>query len=207
MEIDKDTLIELRDALNDTNLPIEYGKFARKWIAFNRAYNDAFEGQEWERVEAVGDALQEHWDDENIQHLASEIVRLECIGGKRLSDHWLLQPKVPVKAATLHLRSYFGDENAPNDCVFVACRDDKRELCNLVVFSNNSHPEMYTDREFAALLRLVYQVRCNLVHGEKRIGQEDMQTDRDEDLILLSTTILDRVMMLMLRMGGNNYVE
>jgi len=62
---------------------------------------------------------------------------------------------------------------------------------------------MYTDREVAALLRLVYQVRCNLVHGKKRIGQEDTQSNRDKDLIHLSTTILDRVISLMLGNKGN----
>ena len=42
----------------------------------------------------------------------------------------------------------------------------------------------------AALMRLVYQVRCSLVHGEKRLGRMNYQTNRDRELIRLADEIM-----------------
>ena len=41
-----------------------------------------------------------------------------------------------------------------------------------------------------ALLRLVYQVRCNLIHGDKRFMARGFQGDRDHELVRLSYKIL-----------------
>jgi len=40
------------------------------------------------------------------------------------------------------------------------------------------------------LLRLVYQVRCNLVHGDKRLMASGFQRERDHRLVELSYEIL-----------------
>jgi len=200
MKISEETQIELNDALSGFALPTEYGIFARKWIAFNRAYNEISKKKyEWAKVEAIGDILQDYWKEGEIKRLAAQLVNLECIGGERFEDQRLLKPKVYVKAATLHLRSQFFEEADPSHCVFHECREEKQELCNQVTFTNQKNPDKYRHREVAALLCLVYQVRCNLVHGEKRIGQEDIQTNRDSDLIEFSTYILDRIIRLMLK--------
>ncbi len=76
MNISEESQIELNDALLDLELPHVYGIFARKWIAFNRVYNEVSKKrEEWARVEAVGDALQEFWHEEEIQHLVIVIKR------------------------------------------------------------------------------------------------------------------------------------
>jgi hypothetical protein len=196
MLIADDTRLEIEAILRrDFWLPEEYQAFLVKWLAFNRAYNDLDLGvsRDSEKVLAVGKELQRHWNE--MSELATQLVSLECIGGKRVKDSNLLKPDKWVKSATLYLREQLGllPHADPFVCQFAACRPEKQRLCNGVT------PEPWDKGEMAALLRLVYQVRCNLVHGDKRLYSQSPQTGRDLELITVSTVILDRVLAIILQ--------
>lgn len=197
MSLSADTLNELHAARNDGYLPLQhietYFAFLRKWMAFNRVYSELTTPKEdSKKVIAIADSLQNHWSE--IVDLAQLIVSMECIGSKNIENQ-LLQPEEWPKSATLYLREYFkltlGVD--PTRCRFAACRLEKKGLCDTVQFKNASLNAWHR-HEMAALLMLVYQVRCNLVHGDKRLAAEDAQTARDLDLIRVSSQILDRVL-------------
>ncbi len=147
------------------------------------------------KVLDIADALQSHWPE--INDLAKQMASMECIGGRdkdRTLNH-LLQPNEWTKSAMLYLREHFSltQDTDPTNCLFATCRSDKKLLCDAVKFRKASLSD-WKGREMAALLRLVYQVRCNLVHGDKRLEAADSQTVRDSDLIQVSSQILDRVL-------------
>jgi len=50
--------------------------------------------------------------------------------------------------------------------------------------------EAWTHSEMAAVMRILYQVRCNLFHGVKRL---DVQTNKDQELLSVSSDILNEV--------------
>jgi hypothetical protein len=202
MTLTADTLTELEAARQHAHLRSEqyseYFSFIRMWIAFNRAYSELTtqkEKDDRDKVLAIADHLQPHWQD--ITNIAKQLVSMECIGGedKDQTGNHLLQPNEWTKSAMLYLREYFSlaQNTNPDHCEFHACRSDKKLLCNTVKFTKASL-SYWQGREMAALLRLVYQVRCNLVHGDKRLAAEDAQTVRDSDLIRVSSQILDHVL-------------
>ena len=194
MSISEDTRQEMQAVLDpDFRLSEDYHRFLMKWIAFNRAYSDLEQGQDYEKVLRIGDRLKDHWDE--VSDLARHLVSLECIGGERDKGSELLKPSKWVKSATLFLREQL-DLRPPGDpraCAFAACRLEKRRLCDEV------ESVQWDRREMAALLRLVYQVRCNLVHGDKRLVGQDIQTNRDRRLVQISTRTLDHVLEFLLQ--------
>jgi len=193
--IAEDTRREIEAVLRqDFLLCPDYQSFLVKWMAFNRAYNDLDLGVNGDRkkVLAVGKKLQDHWNE--VYDLAVQLVSLECIGGERVESSELLKPDKWVKSATLYLREQLAlrPPGDPRACAFATCRLEKRRLCDEV------ESVQWDRREMAALLRLVYQVRCNLVHGDKRLAGQDIQTNRDGQFVQISTQIVDRVLELLL---------
>lgn len=169
---------------HEPEMPWEYMRFAFAWMTFNRIYNENnSDRNEASRVISVGDQLEEIWD--KVSDLARQLVSLECIGGAR-DPSGILKPKPEVKSATIYLREYFHIDGGidSNDCHFHACRPEKRAVCNPVAAGPWSRSKM------GALLRLVYQVRCNLVHGDKRLMARGFQGERDHRLVELSYEIL-----------------
>jgi len=190
----EDTMREIEAVLDGGfRLRSAYQSFLVKWIAFNRAYNDLEQGTrgDREKVFAVGQKLQDHWGE--VSDMARQLVSMECIGSERVEGSDLLKPTKWVKSATLYLRERLSlmSPADPRACELAACRATKRELC-----SEGFDP--WPEQEMAALLRLVYQVRCNLVHGDKRLFDQDIQTNRDDQLVQVSTQIVDRVLGLLL---------
>ena len=197
MTLSADTLAELRAALQPADLRLEqydeYFSFIRKWVAFNRAYSEVKEDKaEWQRVRAIANDLQAHWLE--VAPLARQLASMECIGSKATRNR-LLKPDKWGKSAMLYLREFFklaqGDDLA--NCQFGACRPEKKQLCDAVQFDRVTLND-WREHEMAALLHLVYQVRCNLFHGDKRLAAGDAQTRRDSDLIQVSSQILDCVL-------------
>ena len=188
MSLSEQTRKELRALRDGVDLPGEYTQFMVHWIAFNRAYNELrFDEEESARVLGIGDDLQTHWKE--VSGLARSLVSLECIGADRVQSQTLLRPNHWVKSATIFLRyrlritpSY---PNCRNDPSF--CRANKVSICRPV----NVDPWGRT--EMAALLRLIYQVRCNLFHGDHQLTAPDTQTNRDRELVVVSTDILNSV--------------
>jgi hypothetical protein len=158
-----------------------YQIFLVKWMTFNRAYNDLEidSKQDRSKVLEYAETQEDRWDE--VSDLARDLVSLECIGSRRVPGRNLLKPDPYVKGATLYLREQFELEACP----LAKCRREKQCLC-----AGMSKQE-WEMRRVAALLRLVYQVRCNLVHGDKRLFERDPQTNRDRELVRLSTDILD----------------
>ena len=190
----EDTMGEIEAVLDGGfRLRSVYQSFLAKWVAFNRAYNDLELGtrRDREKVLAVGQELQDHWGE--VSDLARQLVSMECIGSERVEGSDLLKPTNWVKSATLYLRERLSlvSPADPQACEFAACRARKRELCS-------EGSDTWPGQEMAALLRLVYQVRCNLVHGDKRLVDQDIQTNRDGQLVQVSTQIVDRVLELLL---------
>jgi hypothetical protein len=197
MPIADDTRREIEAVLNrEFRLRPEYQDFLVRWMAFNRAYNELdlefHKGEDHgdrAKAVAVGDqVLADRWDD--FSNLAARLVSLECVGGESVDYSDLLRPGGWVKGATLHLREelHLSAKADGQECDFASCRPEKRRLCCDV------RAEEWQKTRMAALLRVVYQVRCNLVHGDKRFLGEDIQTNRDRALIEISVAILDRVL-------------
>lgn len=169
---------------HEPEMPRGYTQFAFAWMTFNRIYNEnSSDRNEANRIVNVGDQLEGIWD--KVSDLARQLVSLECIGGEK-DPSGILKPKPEVKTATLHLREAFklDDGNVIHDCQFHACRPEKRAVCNPVAADPWGYSKM------GALLRLVYQVRCNLVHGDKRFMARGFQAERDRELVHLSYEIL-----------------
>ena len=188
MPLSEQTRKELTALRQGVELPGEYTHFMVHWIAFNRAYNELrFDEEETARVMGIGDALQVHWKE--ISGQAKTIVGLECIGADRVPQQTLLRPNRVVKSATIFLRYRLqvrpSFPNCRNDPSF--CRTSKVSVCRTV------NVEPWERTEMAALLRLVYQVRCNLFHGDKQLGIPDTQTNHDRELVAASTEILNSV--------------
>lgn len=187
MPISPDTQNEIQVILQrGVNLPPRYASFLLKWSAYNRTYNETetIAGDKNKAVALAGN-LNHHWND--IADLAQDLGSIECIGGRRVQSSDLLQPKPEVKAATHFLREQLGLDTQidPTNCRFNGCaRVEKRILCNQVII------DPWNKNNMAALMRLVYQVRCSLVHGEKRLGRMNYQTNRDRELIRLADEIM-----------------
>ncbi len=188
MSLSEQTRSELRALRHGVELPSDYLQFMVRWIAFNRAYNELrFDEEETYRVMGIGDDLRVHWKD--ITGEARQLVALECIGGERVPNHSLLRPNRWVKSATLFLRNRLsitpGYPHCANDPAF--CRATKVAICRPVGV------EPWERSEMAALLRLVYQIRCNLFHGEGHLSLPDVQTNHDLKLVATSINILNTV--------------
>lgn len=165
-------------------IPPDYTRFAVTWSTLNRVYNEnRSERFETQQVVSFGDQIDELW--EAVAPIAKELVSLECIGGEK-DPSGILKPKPEVKSATLFLREVFRIDDGIDihNCHFHACRPEKRAVCNPVA----SDP--WKRSKMGALLRLVYQVRCNLVHGDKRLMARGFQSERDQELVRLSYEIL-----------------
>jgi hypothetical protein len=205
MTLTADTLAELKAARHADPLGFdlekynEYFLFIRKWMAFNRAYSELITTQEKQendrdKMLAIAKRLQPHWLE--ITDLAKQLASMECIGGDETTNpNHLLQPNKWTKSAMLYLREYFNLTQSadPANCQFSACRSDKKRLCNAVDIKG-ALSDWQGRGEMAALLRVVHQVRCNLVHGDKRLAARGAQTRRDSDLIQVSSQILDHVL-------------
>jgi hypothetical protein len=182
MPISPETRQEVERAKNgDIHIPRGYVSFIVKWMAFNRAYNEleSIKG-EWNKISSLAERYKDCWPE--IIDLAAELVSIECIGSEPVSDSPLVAPKPIVKSATHFLRQQIGlsQDIDANHCNFPGCeRNKKRRICN-----NVEVKEPWSESELAAVLRLVYQVRCNLMHGEKRLMNDDkFQTNRDRELV------------------------
>jgi hypothetical protein len=188
MPLSEQTRAELKALRHGVELPSDYLQFMVRWIAFNRAYNELrFDEEETYRVMGIGDDLRVHWKD--ITGEARMLVSLECIGGDRIPNHSLLRPNRWVKSATLFLRNRLSVTPAfplcANDPAF--CRANKVAICRPI------DVEPWERSEMAALLRLVYQIRCNLFHGEGHLSLPDVQTNHDLKLVATSINILNTV--------------
>jgi hypothetical protein len=187
MQLSQQTKAELRAIRDGIDLPNEYGQFMVHWIAFNRAFNELrHDEEETQRVLGVGDGLGEHWRE--IIPQTRRLVMLECIGADVVPHQTLLRPNRAVKSASIFLRQRLQIRPGYPECLNARiCRDGKTSLCRAV------DVDAWERSEMAAVLRIIYQLRCNLFHGEKRLAVPDVQTNKDRELVGASSEILNAI--------------
>jgi hypothetical protein len=185
MPLSQQTQTELRAIRAGVDLPNEYSQFMVRWIAFNRAFNELRgDADETQRVLGMGDDLRDHWRE--IIPQTRQLVLLECVGADEVPHQALLRPNRAVKSATLFLRERMLIRPGYPECLKArVCRDRKVSLCRAVDVDPWEHSEL------AAVLRIIYQMRCNLFHGEKRLFAPDAQTNQDKVLVSASNEILN----------------
>ena len=188
MPLTKQTRQELIAIREGIELPNAYTQFMVRWIAFNRAFNELRrDPEEIARVLGIGDDLSDRWKE--IIPQSQRLVLLECIGGDAVPQETLLRPNRAVKSATTYLRQKMMIKPGYPECMQKPrfCRESKTAMCRSVGI------EPWQRSEMAAVMRILYQVRCNLFHGEKRLAFPDVQTNKDQELLAVSNEILDVV--------------
>ncbi|MCK5291415.1 MAG: hypothetical protein KAR39_05325 [Thermoplasmata archaeon] len=91
----------------------------------------------------------------------------ECVGEGGLTE----PPNKYVKKASEVLR---GELGIAYDCE--KCRSDKKERCKGI------QPANHDFQDFESLIRILYQIRCNLFHGEK-LDPNEWQKKRNQKLV------------------------
>ena len=130
---------------------------------------------------------------ESVREYANKLVLLECIGNGEGAS----KPQNEVINATLCLRNFFG---ITPTSVCPTCR--KRLTCSKTIVSSGNAKRF--DIEFEALMRIVYQIRNNLFHGNKFAlksdegiliaGDDPEQAERNKKLICISNDILKQIL-------------
>lgn len=104
------------------------------------------------------------------------MVKTECVGKGSLTE----TPSSWVKTATLQLRRKLGI-NVESVCT--TCRKEKRQECCEVKTEKSEFGSM------EALMGILYQIRCNLFHGDKT-EREEFQMERNKSLVRIGNRIL-----------------
>jgi hypothetical protein len=153
----------IRYWLNDRdNYPAPYNTFFVQWMLFNSYYSkyrDRDKKSVMKFADEHGDTL---WKKDRIQSVAKEFSEIECVG-EGIGGN---PPHPEVKSATTFLRELL-DIDHDRICSNI-CREEKRLQCSSVKLSS------WEGNPASALLRISYQIRCNLFHGDKLeyTGQE-----------------------------------
>jgi len=174
---------EIKKVINDwikhsRNVPEDYMKFFNQWILLNLYYNAKYPEleNEVEKVLELGKSYKNLFGKiMSKREYITALIKEECVGkGRSISI-----PSKYVKNATLQLREKLEIENGCENC-----REEKRGRCQEI------NPTEYIFEPFEAILRIIYQIRCNLFHGDKVILFGE-QFERDKILIEASSSILE----------------
>ena len=160
--------------------PEIYKDFFFRWSIFNTVYNDIVpnEKKDWEKIKTIGENYKDLWL--YIDELGKKLVATECVGSKRGLES---PPREWVKSATIYLRNCLGmDHNAIcNNC-------KKVEQCQ-----NVSDNVQFTT-PLQALLTIIYQIRNNLVHGDKNEPDDEAESERNQELAQTGSEILGNLL-------------
>jgi hypothetical protein len=161
---------------HNTEYPSCYHAFFTKWSLINPLYNACSrERREPCRVIDFGEKNESLWS-QGIEDYTKTLVSCECVGnGKNdaLPDEF-------VRTATLHLRREL------NIIVDVCSNCSKTNTCDRSEISNpNFH-------KLDATMRILYQIRCNLFHGDKP-ELDGEQGDRNKELVGIGDKILTNI--------------
>ena len=177
IEVAKDTI---RRWLVSRHYPPEFLEFFFRWTLLNLFYNEiSNEQHEVDRVLEFG-RKNERLLDRQMMKYATQLVQDECVGegkGDAPPNSW-------VKTASMRLREYL---NLDKNAICSRCRKNKRIKCQQIQLEN------YKFGIFEALMRIIYQVRCNLFHGDK-LEYETGQGRRNKKLVMTSNRILEDVL-------------
>jgi len=165
--------------IESKNFPKEFQEFFSKWILLNLYYNEiSRKRKEIYRVLDFGRRHENLFD--RVKDDAVELAKIECVGeglGVSPPNRW-------VKTATLQLRKKLRMD-IKSACV--ACRSEKRQRCLGV------KAEKYEFGRMEALMRILYQIRCNLFHGGKT-EHEEFHLERNKILIRTGNHILENIL-------------
>jgi len=160
--------------------PPNFTDFFLRWMLFNSFCNKY----------QVGDKLgviafaQEHganlWNIQAIQAVANKLATAECVGNGANDA----PPHSEVKYSQELLQQTVGIDHQ-KICQNV-CRVNKRTTC-LSISSKDFFPPVTPPM---ALYRIIYQIRCNLFHGDK-VDLDAFQMDRDDFLVSCGTELMD----------------
>lgn len=164
---------------NAGRLPEESDKFFNMWVLLNAYYNEKYtEREELKRVLHFGRDFEFIFVSLDGEILKGFIVP-ECIGNGKLTE----PPDEYVKNASEFLKNIL---RVTYNCE--RCRDNKKIRCNQNVIAAN-----YGFQNFEALIRILYQIRCNLFHGDK-LDDEECQQLRNDEIITKGNNILRTVL-------------
>jgi len=169
----------IREWLEEGNaLPDESDSFFKMWVLLNAYYNEAYnERDEWARVLHFGRDFNNVFSNLDGMNLSVFVVP-ECIGEGELAE----KPNPYVKKASEVLKSKLG---VSYNCE--KCRGDKKQNCQ------NIRPGDYNFQDFEALMRILYQIRCNLFHGAK-LDQNEYQSARNQKLVTQGNIVLRTIL-------------
>lgn len=160
----------------------EYLYFFFHWSLFNSYYGLSLpKGGDKDKVLSFGRQHNAIWTD-IIETNAKQLVDLECVGNGKGEK----PPLSEVKAATNQLRNLLG-VNRKQVCD--RCRPTKKDQCSRV-----AEEDQFSRLE--ALLRIIYQIRCNLIHGDK-IELTEEQGERNRKLARLANHILKEILLIL----------
>lgn len=160
--------------------PPNFTDFFLRWMLFNSYCNKYQAGDKQGVIEFTREHGANLWNIQSVQDIATKLANDECVGNGANDA----PPHSEVKYSHELLQQTFGIDHQ-TICQNV-CRTVKRTACASI-----------SSREFSllvtppmALYRIIYQVRCNLFHGDK-VDLDAFQMDRDEFLVSCGTELMD----------------
>jgi hypothetical protein len=174
---------------NGDALPEESDSFFKMWVIINACYNEWYtvgdeRRNEWRRVLHFGRDFNGAFRNLPIEHIKKFVIP-ECIGEGKLSE----PPSKYVREASQTLKEKLG---LRYECEL--CRPEKKSRCA------NDNIISYPFVEFEALMKILYQVRCNLFHGDK-LESDEYQEERNKDLIKSGNIVLRDILNEVCRRG------
>ena len=170
----------IRDWLSSREYPEQFKAFFFHWTLLNLYYNAlSKEKKEIKRVLEFGRKHENLF--ESVKICAEDLVKTECVGSK-------IGPAPPngwVKTATLQLRDAL---NVDGLSVCGRCREEKETACRTVKLKQHDFGNM------EALMSILYQIRCNLFHGEKTEHTNGNQVTRNRLLVKIGNTALEKIL-------------
>jgi len=160
--------------------PPNFTDFFLRWVLFNSYCNKYKTRDKQGVVEFAKEHGADLWKIKLVQDIATKLATAECVGNGANDA----PPHTEVKYSHELLQQTFGVDHQ-TICQSV-CRADKRTVC-LAVFSTDFSPPVTPSM---ALYRIIYQVRCNLFHGDK-VDLDAFQMERDEFLVSCGTELMD----------------
>ena len=162
---------------HNTKYPNCYHDFFTKWSLINPLYNACSNNNNSEacRVIDFGKMNKSLWS-KTIEDYTKKLVSIECVGDGKNN----LSPNKYVKTATLYLRKELDIVDGCSDCRKIGT------TCSSCEIPNDNFNKL------DATMRILYQIRCNLFHGDKP-ELKGKQGDRNKGLVDIGDKILNNI--------------
>lgn len=160
--------------------PREFQLFFFHWTLLNLYYNElSKEKAEVKRVLKFGREYERLFD--GVKTETRDLIKTECVG----EGEGPVPPNRWVKTASSQLRkSLKVDESS----ICAECRTSKRKKCKTIKLKTHNFKRM------EALMRILYQVRCNLFHGDKTEHTDGEQARRNRLLVKVGNNVLEKIL-------------